>query len=49
MTEAGRSALENILVNIDGVTVIARQPADALLVEAEFGGLNQIRIHRLWR
>jgi curli biogenesis system outer membrane secretion channel CsgG len=43
MTEAGRSALENILVNIEGVTVVARQPADALLVETEFGGLNGLK------
>jgi hypothetical protein len=40
LTEAPRSVLENMLGNIAGVTIVERQPVDALLVESEFGGLK---------
>ncbi len=40
LTEAPRSVLENMLGNVDGITIVERQRVDALLVEAEFGGLS---------
>jgi curli biogenesis system outer membrane secretion channel CsgG len=40
LTEAPRSVLEDMLGGINGVTIIERQPVDALLVESEYGGLR---------
>ena len=40
LTESPRSVLENMLGNIEGITIVERQRVDALLVEAEFGGLS---------
>jgi hypothetical protein len=40
LTEAPRSVLEDMLANIDGVTVVERQRIDAFLVETEFGALS---------
>ena len=40
LTEAPRSVLEDMLGKIDGITIVERQRVDALLVEAEFGGLS---------
>jgi Curli production assembly/transport component CsgG/PEGA domain len=39
-TEAPRSLFEDVLVNIDGVTIVERKRIDTLLVEAEFGQLS---------
>lgn len=40
LTEAPRSVLEDMLANIDGITVVERQRIDAFLVETEFGALS---------
>jgi hypothetical protein len=40
LTEAPRSVFENMLGNIEGITIVERQRVDALLVEAEFGGMS---------
>ena len=39
-TEAPRSVLEDILVNLDGITVVERQRIDSFLVETEFGAMS---------
>jgi hypothetical protein len=39
-TEAPRTLLENVLTNMDGVTIVERQRVDTLLAEAEFGRLS---------
>jgi curli biogenesis system outer membrane secretion channel CsgG len=39
-SEAPRAILEDILVNIPGVSVVERQRLDALLLEGEFGSLS---------
>jgi hypothetical protein len=36
-TEAPRSVFENMLVNIEGITIVERQRVDTMLVESEFG------------
>jgi curli biogenesis system outer membrane secretion channel CsgG len=36
-TEAPRSLLENVLTNIDGISIVERQRVDTLLAEGEFG------------
>lgn len=40
LTEAPRSVLEDMLLNIDGITVVERQRIDSFLVETEFGALS---------
>lgn len=40
LTEAPRSVLEDMLANIDGITVVERQRIDSFLVETEFGALS---------
>jgi curli biogenesis system outer membrane secretion channel CsgG len=40
LTEAPRSIFENLLGNIDGITIVERQRVDTLLVESEFGALS---------
>jgi curli biogenesis system outer membrane secretion channel CsgG len=39
-TEAPRALFEDVLVNMDGVSVVERKRVDTLLVEAEFGQLS---------
>jgi curli biogenesis system outer membrane secretion channel CsgG len=39
-TEAPRSVFEDMLGNIDGVTVVERQRVDSFLVETEFGAMS---------
>ena len=39
-TEAPRSLFEDMLVNLEGVTIVERQRIDTLLVESEFGRLS---------
>jgi curli biogenesis system outer membrane secretion channel CsgG len=39
-TEAPRSILEDLLTNIDGITVVERQRIDSFLVETEFGAMS---------
>lgn len=40
LTEAPRSVLEDMLTNMEGVTVVERQRIDSFLVETEFGALS---------
>lgn len=40
LTAAPRSVLEDMLANIDGLTVVERQRIDAFLVETEFGAMS---------
>ena len=39
-SEAPRSVLEDMLVNMGDISVVERQRVDAILVEAEFGGMS---------